>query len=68
MILEGEYEFKTRSRELMQIHSGKLNVKIAGDQDWKLIIEGMYFNVPKNSSFCLMVLELVNYTCSYFDD
>ena len=68
VMLEGGYEFKTASRELMQIHSGKLNVKIAGDQDWTLITEGMNLNVPKNSSFCLEVLELVNYTCSYFDD
>ncbi|WP_413679111.1 hypothetical protein [Prochlorococcus sp. MIT 0916] len=28
----------------------------------------MDFNVHKNSSFCLEVLELVNYTCSYCDD
>ena len=68
VMLEGGYEFKTASRELMQIHSGKLNVKISGDQDWTLITEGMNFNVPQNSSFYLEVLELVNYTCSYFDD
>tara|TARA_B100000214_G_scaffold13505_1_gene9429 strand:+ start:205 stop:408 length:204 start_codon:yes stop_codon:yes gene_type:complete len=67
-MLESEYEFKTASRELMLINSGKLNFKIAGDQNWILITEGMYFNVPKNSSFCFMVLELVNYTCPYFDD
>ena len=67
-MLEGGYEFKTASRELIQIHSGKLNLKIAGDQDWRLITKGMDSNVPKNSSFCLEVLELVNYTCSYFDD
>ena len=67
-MLEGGYEFKTASRELMEIHSGKLNVKIAGDQDWRLITKGMDFNVPKDSSFCFEVLELVNYTCSYFDD
>ena len=68
VMLEGGYKFKTASRELMEIHSGKLNVKIAGDQDWTLITEGMDFNVPKNSSFCLEILELINYTCSYFDD
>ena len=68
VMLEGEYEFKTTSRELLEIHSGKVNVKIASDKEWTLINEGMYFNVPKNSSFCLEVLELVNYTCSYFDD
>tara|TARA_Y100001968_G_scaffold39072_1_gene29786 strand:- start:341 stop:658 length:318 start_codon:yes stop_codon:yes gene_type:complete len=68
VMLEGRYEFETTSRELMEIHSGKLNVKIAGDQDWRLIKNGMDFNIPKNSSFYLEVLELVNYTCSYFDD
>ena len=68
VILEDRYELKTTSRELIEIHSGKLNVKIAGDKDWTLITDGMDFNVPKNSSFCLEVLELVNYTCSYFDD
>ena len=68
LMLEGGYEFQTASRELMEIHSGQLNVKIAGDKNWTLITEGMDFNVPKNSSFCLEVSELVNYTCSYFDD
>ena len=67
VMLKGGYEFKTASRELIEIHSGKLNVKIADDKDWRLITEGMDINVPKNSSFCLKVLELVNYTCSYFD-
>ena len=68
VMLEGGYEFQTSLRELMEIHSGKLNVKIAGNKDWMLITKGMNFNVPKKSSFCLEVLELVNYTCSYFDD
>ena len=68
VMLKGGYEFKTTSRELMEIHSGKLNVKIAGDKDWILITEGMDFNVPKNSSFCVEVFELVNYSCSYLDD
>ncbi len=68
MILEGGYEFKNSARELIEIHSGKLNVKIADDKNWTLITEGMDFNIPKSSSFCLEVGELINYTCSYFDD
>tara|TARA_Y100001968_G_scaffold122740_1_gene111675 strand:- start:1124 stop:1306 length:183 start_codon:yes stop_codon:yes gene_type:complete len=47
VMLEGGYEFQTASRELMEIHSGKLNVKLAGDQDWRLITEGMDFNATK---------------------
>ena len=68
VMLPGKYEFNTESRELMEIISGKLNLKLEDDNDWKLISDGMDFNVPKNSSFKVKVLELVNYTCSYFDD
>ena len=68
VMLVGEYEFNTVSRELIEIISGKLNFKLKNDNDWKLITNGMMFEIPKNSSFKLKVLELVNYTCSYFDD
>ena len=68
VMLVGEYEFNTVSRELMEIISGKLNLKLKDHNEWKLITDGMIFNVPKNSSFKLEVLELVNYTCSYFED
>ena len=68
VMLVGDYEFNTASRELMEIISGKLNLKLKGDNEWKLITSGMEFNVPKNSSFKLQVLDLVNYTCSYFEN
>ena len=68
VMLVGEYEFNTVSRELMEIISGKLNLKLKDDNDWKLITNGMEFKIPKNSSFKIEVLELVNYTCSYFED
>ncbi len=68
VMLPGEYEFNTESRELMEIISGKLNLKLQNEDSWKLIKDGMNFNIPKNSSFKADVLELVNYTCSYFDD
>lgn len=67
VMLPGEYEFNTESKELMEIVSGKLNLKLKDDDDWKLISDGMDFNVPSNSSFKVKVLKLVNYTCSYFD-
>ena len=68
VMLPGEYEFNTESRELMEIISGKLNLKLKDNNDWQLISCGMDFNIPKNSSFKVKVLELVNYTCSYFND
>ena len=68
VMLPGNYEFSTETRELMEIMSGKLNLKLQNDDKWKLIKYGMDFNIPKNSSFQVEVLELVNYTCSYFND
>ena len=68
VMLPGKYEFNTEARELMEITSGKLNLKIQNDIEWTLIKDGMDFNIPKNSSFKVEVLELVNYICSYFED
>ena len=68
VMLPGKYEFNTEARELIEIISGKLNFKLLSDDQWKLIKDGMDFNIPKNSSFQVEVLELVNYTCSYFSD
>ena len=68
VMLPGKYEFNTDAREIMEITSGKLNLKIQNDIEWTLIKDGMDFNIPKNSSFKVEVLELVNYICSYFED
>ena len=68
VMLPGKYEFNTEARELMEILSGKLNLKLHNYDYWQLIKDGMDFNVPKKSSFKVNVLELVNYTCSYFYD
>ena len=68
VMLVGEYEFNTLSRESMEIISGKLKLKLKDENEWKLITDGMEFDIPKNSSFKLEVLELVNYTCSYFEE
>ncbi len=68
VMLPGKYEFHTNARELMEIISGKLSLKLQNYDEWKLIKKGMNFNVPKHSSFEVEVLEIVNYTCSYFDD
>ena len=68
IMLVGEYEFNTVAREQMEINSGKVKLKLKDDSEWKLITNGMWFNIPKNSSFKLEVLELVNYTCSYFEN
>jgi len=68
VMVAGEYEFNTSSKEVLEIISGELNFKVDGNDDWQLVKKGMSFKVPKNSLFKVEVLELVNYTCSYFDE
>tara|TARA_B100000212_G_C27196096_1_gene456698 strand:+ start:404 stop:721 length:318 start_codon:yes stop_codon:yes gene_type:complete len=68
VMLAGKYEFNTLLKEKMKIISGKLKLKLKEDNEWKLIANGMEFDIPKNSSFKVEVLELVNYTCSYFQE
>ena len=68
VMLAGKYEFNTLLREKMKIISGRLKLKLKEDNEWKLIANGMEFDIPKNSSFKVEVLELVDYTCSYFQD
>ena len=67
IMLPGEYEFNTQSKELMEIISGELNLLLEGETTWNMIKDGMEFNVPKDSSFKVKVFKTVNYTCSYFD-
>ena len=47
-MLVGVYEFNTASRELIEIHSGNLNLQRTGSDSWQLITEGMDFNILKN--------------------
>ena len=49
VMLPGKYEFNTNTRELMEIISGKLSLKLQNYDDWKLIEKGMNFNIPKTS-------------------
>ena len=67
VMLPGEYEFNTQSKELMEIISGELNLQLEGETNWNTFKGGMNFNVSKDSSFKVKVLKIVNYSCSYFD-
>jgi uncharacterized protein YaiE (UPF0345 family) len=65
IMLPGEYEFGTEARELMEILSGELEVKLHGE-DWKKIEGGESFEVPGNAKFQLKVKSVTDYCCSYF--
>jgi purine/pyrimidine-nucleoside phosphorylase len=65
VMLPGEFEFNTSDREIMEIHSGELEVLLPGENDWKKISGGMFFEVPANSKFKLKVKTLTDYCCSF---
>jgi len=61
----GEYTFNTDAAEIMEIISGRLEVLIAGSENWQTITGGESFEVPANSSFQLKIKELTDYCCSF---
>ncbi len=65
IMLPGEYEFGTGSKELMEILSGELEVLLPGAAGWKTIKEGKSFEVPAQSKFKLKVKSITDYCCSY---
>lgn len=65
IMLPGEYDFGTSSRELMEITVGNLQVQLLDSKDWVTYTSGESFEVPANSSFKLIVDEVTDYCCSY---
>ena len=65
IMLPGEYEFGTASRELMEILTGDLDVLLPGADGWKTVREGESFDVPAQSKFRLKVKNIADYCCSY---
>jgi uncharacterized protein YaiE (UPF0345 family) len=65
IMLPGDYEFGTADREIMEILSGELEVKLPGSEAWQTIIGGQSFEVPANAKFQLRVKTVTDYCCSY---
>jgi uncharacterized protein YaiE (UPF0345 family) len=68
VMLPGEYEFGTDSKELMEILAGKLEVRLPGSSAWTPVKGGDVFEVPAKSQFQLKVSELADYCCSYLEN
>ena len=65
IMLPGAYKFGTEDKEIMEILSGDLIVKLPKSETWKNIKGGESFEVPANSSFEVKVAEITDYCCSY---
>ncbi len=67
IMLPGEYEFGTSSKERMEILAGDLEVFLPGADGWKAVKGDESFEVPAQSKFKLRVKSITDYCCSYFN-
>ncbi len=64
IMLPGEYTFGTNDKEIMEIMSGELDVRLPGEE-WKTLNTPETFEVEANSSFDLKIKSVTDYCCSY---
>ncbi len=67
VMLPGEYEFGTSSRESIEILVGELEVLLPEANAWEKVSEGETFEAPPHSRFKLKVKTVTDYCCSYID-
>ena len=65
VMLPGQYEFGTASKEIMEILAGDLAILLPGAKEWTIIKAGDSFEVPAQSKFSLNVKNITDYCCSY---
>ncbi len=61
----GDYEFGTSTREVMQIVSGSMRVKLPGAADWVNFDTGSSFEVEAGKKFQLKLAQDSSYLCLY---
>ena len=67
IMLPGDYRFSTGKKEIMEILSGEVHVKLPGADSWVNISGGQSFEVGANAAFDIKVLSVTDYCCSYLD-
>jgi purine/pyrimidine-nucleoside phosphorylase len=65
IMMPGEYEFGTGSREVMEVLGGEMKVLLPGRTEWQTFGAGQSFDVPADSSFKLEIDGVADYCCSY---
>ena len=65
VMLAGEYEFGTDTREYMTLVSGSWDIKLPGESEFKTYEAGSTFIVEANQKFQLVVKEDSAYLCKY---
>ena len=56
IMMPGDYRFTTEKKELMEIQSGEVDVRLDGSNDWQCYANDTSFEVPANSAFDIAVV------------
>ena len=64
IMLPGEYTFNTADKEIMEMMSGELEIRLP-NEEWKTLQTPESFEVPANASFDLKIKTVTDYCCSY---
>lgn len=67
VMAEGNYEFATSSREVMQLVSGVWHIRLPDTDAWQTFAEGERFAVPAHQKFQVRTEGQVAYICFYDD-
>lgn len=66
VMMQGEYEFSTQSREVMTVISGQMKVKIKEQDDWKTYQSFESFTIEPNNNFRVIITDTAcAYLCKY---
>jgi purine/pyrimidine-nucleoside phosphorylase len=68
IMLPGDYEFGTDTKEIMEILAGDLKVQLPGSEEWIHIQGQGEFTVPANAKFKLQIALTTDYCCSYIQE
>lgn len=65
VVATGEYHFDTAAAERMNVTSGELVIRLAGNKDWRHYPAGTSFEIPANSGFDIKASEPSAYLCEF---
>ncbi|WP_127589092.1 pyrimidine/purine nucleoside phosphorylase [Paenibacillus koleovorans] len=65
VMLPGQFQFSTDTKEIMEFYSGDLTVLLPGETEWKPFGPGTQFEVPAGAIFKLDVKSVTDYCCSF---
>ena len=64
-ICRGEYLFSSSYQEIVEIISGKYEIKLPGETDYKAYGPGEAVTIPKGIEFHVRTDTYVDYVCTY---